>query len=100
MASGTIRTPTFLRAEAKYLKLSCGTFCALSLWEGWGEGQVLRIMIGLLPRQHNRVLPVLCLWPTREIYGVVLRDASFEVDMEATQALRRTRLGNTTSNPA
>ncbi len=66
----------------------------LPLEEAWGEGQALRIMICLLPRQHNRVLPVLCLWPAREAYGVVLRDASFEVDMEATQALRRTRLGN------
>ncbi len=42
-------SPLFLWRCTKYLELSCGTFCALSLWEGWGEGQVLRIMIGLLP---------------------------------------------------
>jgi N-methylhydantoinase B len=30
----------------------------------------------------------------RQVYGVVFKDGSLEVDMEATQALRRLRLGN------
>jgi N-methylhydantoinase B len=30
----------------------------------------------------------------RQVYGVVFKDGSREVDMEATQVLRRVRLGN------